>query len=59
MKVVFECSVLQDEDKMATELFLRAGVEVEDIFHRTFNPIDFHQLVTNILLTQILITFLY
>lgn len=56
MKVVFERSVLQDEDKMATELLLRARVEVQDIFHRTFNPVDFHQLVTNILSTRIFLS---
>lgn len=52
MNVVFESSVLQDEDEMSTELLLCAGVKVEDIFRQTFKPIDFHQLVTNILLTH-------
>lgn len=40
--VVFESSILKDEDKMPTEFVLCAGVEIEDILHRAFNPINAH-----------------
>lgn len=37
---------------MSAELLFCAGVEVEDIFCGAFNPINFHQLVTDILSTH-------
>ena len=42
MQVVFESCIFQIKDEMPTEFVLRAGVEIEDIFCRAFNPINFH-----------------
>ena len=47
--VVFESRILEIEDEMSTEFLLRAGVKIEDVICAAFNPINFHQLVTNIL----------
>lgn len=52
MYVVFESCILEIEDEMLTELLLCAGVKIEDIVCGAFNPIHFHQLVTNILSTH-------
>lgn len=52
--VVFECCILEIEDEMSTKLLLCAGVKTEDIVCGAFNPINFHQLVTNILSTHTL-----
>lgn len=42
MQVVFESCIFQIKDEMPTEFVRRAGVEIEDIFCRAFNPINFH-----------------
>lgn len=50
--VVFEHRSSEVENQMTTELLVRAGVEVQHVFRRAFNPINFHQLFANILLTH-------
>lgn len=52
MYVVFERCIVEIEDQVSTELLLRAGVQVEDVVCRALNPINFHQLVTNVLSTH-------
>lgn len=42
MHVVFESRVLKTEDEMSTEFVFCAGVEIEDIFLRAFDPINLH-----------------
>lgn len=42
MNVVFESCLLKTEDEMSAEFLLSAGVQIEDIFRRAFNPINFH-----------------
>lgn len=49
MYVVFESRIVEIEDEMSTEFLLCAGVKIEDVVCAAFNPINFHQLVTNIL----------
>lgn len=49
MYVVFESSILEVEDEMATELVIGAGVQVENIVAGAFNSINLHQFVTNVL----------
>lgn len=50
--VVFESCILEIEDEMSTELLFCAGVKVEDVFWGAFNPVNFQQLVANILSTH-------
>lgn len=42
MYIVFESCMLEAEDEMSAEFLLSAGVQIEDIFCRAFNPINFH-----------------
>lgn len=51
MHVVFENCIFEIEDEMPTELLLCTGVKVQDVAGGTFDSINFHQLVTNILQT--------
>lgn len=52
MYVVFESCILDIEDEMSTEFLFCTGVKIEDVVWGAFNPINFHQLVTNILSTK-------
>lgn len=49
MYVVFENCIFEIEDEMPTELLICAGVKVQDIARGTYDPINFHQLATDIL----------